>query len=109
VTWSAEPQPFLDAGWLKPGAFAAIADLGVSWLPAELAAFDRIVIDDLTQEASQPNKLAAPELVSGDLSQLVLGKLAARDSAAERNAFLFRGHALGDIALAALAWERAQG
>ena len=73
VTYSTTLEPFLDASWLKPGAFAAITDLGVPWRTASFPAFDRVVTDDLEQEAALPNKLAPPELVTGDLAGLVLG------------------------------------
>jgi len=65
-----------------------------------------VIIDDLEQEAALPNKLAAPEHVSGDISGLVLGKIDVRQHADDRNAFIFRGHALGDLALSALALQR---
>lgn len=107
VTYSATLEPFLDAGWLKPGAFAAITDLGVPWITANLSAFNRIVIDDLQQEAALPNKLAPPELVTGDLAGLVLGKFEGRGQSDERSAFIFRGHALGDLALSAVAYRKA--
>ena len=51
-------------------------------------------------------KLAAPEHVTGDLSGLVLGKFSGRDQPTDRTAFIFRGHALGDLALAALAYRK---
>jgi ornithine cyclodeaminase/alanine dehydrogenase len=70
VTYSATLEPFLDADWLKPGAFAAITNLGAPWEKASLSAFNRIVIDDLQQEAALPNKLAPPELLTGDLASL---------------------------------------
>jgi ornithine cyclodeaminase/alanine dehydrogenase len=54
------------------------------------------------------NKLVAPEYVSGDLSGLVLGKFSGRDRDDERTAFIFRGHALGDLALSALALQRSR-
>jgi ornithine cyclodeaminase/alanine dehydrogenase len=107
VTYSPELTPFLNADWLKPGCFAAITDLGAPWLKESFTAFDQIVIDDLAQEAALPNKLAPQELVTGDLSDLVLGRLAGRKRDDARTAFIFRGHALGDLALAALAWRRA--
>jgi ornithine cyclodeaminase/alanine dehydrogenase-like protein (mu-crystallin family) len=107
VTFSATMEPFLDAGYLKPGCFAAITDLAAPWIKDSFAALDRIVIDDLDQEASMSNKLADPALINGDLSGLVLGKVAGRGSAAERTAFIFRGHAIGDLALSALAYKRA--
>lgn len=107
VTYSATLEPFLDANWLKPGAFAAITDLGLPWITASLSAFERIVIDDLQQEAALPNKLAPPELVTGDLAGLVLGKFEGRGQDDERSSFIFRGHALGDLALSAVAFRKA--
>ena len=107
VTFSATMEPFLDARSLKPGCFAAITDLAAPWIKDSFAALDRIVIDDLDQEASMSNKLADPALINGDLSGLVLGKVAGRGGAAERTAFIFRGHAIGDLALSALAYKRA--
>lgn len=106
VTYSARLEPFLDANWLAPGCFAAVTDLAAPWEKASFSAFDRIAIDDLQQEAALPNKLAPPERVTGDLSGLVLGKFKGRDEASDRTAFIFRGHALGDLALAALALRK---
>ncbi|MDA1310578.1 MAG: ornithine cyclodeaminase family protein [Proteobacteria bacterium] len=107
VTFSATMEPFLDAGSLKPGCFAAITDLAAPWIKGSFAALDRIIVDDLEQEASMSNKLADPALVNGDLSGLVLGEVAGRGEPAERTAFIFRGHAIGDLALSALAYQRA--
>ena len=53
-----------------------------------------------------PTKLAPPDLVTGDLSGLVLGKFESRMAQEDRSAFLFRGHALGDLALASLALQK---
>jgi ornithine cyclodeaminase/alanine dehydrogenase len=106
VTYSADLEPFMDADWLAPGCFAAITDLGAPWHKDSFSAFDRIAIDDLEQEAALPNKLAAPEHVTGDLSGLVLGKFKGRNSPRDRTAFIFRGHALGDLALSALAFRK---
>ena len=106
VTFSADMEPFLDAGSLRPGAFAAITDLAAPWIKDSFATLDQIVIDDLAQEAALPNKLADPQHVDGDLAGLVLGKVEVRRKAEDRNAFIFRGHALGDLALSALALQR---
>lgn len=107
VSWSAALDPFLDAGWLKPGAFATVTDLAAPWLPDSIPVFDRIVIDDMVQEAGSAKPLVEADLVTGDLSGLVLGEFAGRGADDERNAFLFRGHPLGDLALAALAYRKA--
>jgi ornithine cyclodeaminase/alanine dehydrogenase-like protein (mu-crystallin family) len=40
---------------------------------------------------------------------LVRGEVAGRRADNERTAFIFRGHALGDLALAILAYETATG
>lgn len=105
VTFTAGLEPFLDAVDLKAGAFAAITDLAAPWCKDGFSVLDRIAIDDLAQEAALPNKLVAPEYVSGDLSGLVLGKFSGRDNDDDRTAFIFRGHALGDLALAGLALQ----
>ena len=107
VSHSATFEPFLDAGWLKPGAFAAVADLAAPWIKDSLSRFDRIVIDDLEQEASLPNKLVPPDLITGDLENLVQGEIQGRGADTERTAFIFRAHPLGDLALAALAYRKA--
>ena len=101
-------DPFLDARWLKAGAFATITDLATPWLPESMAAFERIVIDDLEQEAKMSKSMVAPALVAGDLSGLVCGDLPGRSSAQERTAFVFRGLAIGDLALAGFAYRRAK-
>ena len=107
VTVPAVPEPFLDASRLETGAFAAVTDLAAPWHKESFRALDRIVIDDLEQEAAMPNKLVPLEVVTGDLSGLVLGKVEGRTRDDERTAFVFRGHALGDLALAGLAYRKA--
>jgi ornithine cyclodeaminase/alanine dehydrogenase len=109
VTRTPDMTAFIDADWLKSGAFAALTDLAAPWHRESLTAFDSIVIEDRKQEAAMSQKLAPEELISGDLSELVLGTYAGRSDAKQRTAFLFRGFALGDFALAALAWEKARG
>ena len=106
VTREVAREPFLDAGWLKPGAFAAITDIAEPWIPATLSAIERVIIDDLEQEAvSEPT--VDPGLVKGDLTGLVQGTVSGREREEELNAFVFRGLALGDLALAGLAYRRA--
>ena len=107
VTLDYTLAPFLDARWLKPGAFAAITDLGLPWQPDSLPSFATLVIDDLEQEAAMPKPMAPPALVAGDLAGLVTGRIAAGFDPARRSAFLFRGIALGDFAVATLAYARA--
>jgi ornithine cyclodeaminase/alanine dehydrogenase-like protein (mu-crystallin family) len=103
------PERFLDARWTKAGAFATLTDLALPWLPETMSAFTRIVIDDAEQEAVSPEPMVAPELVAGDLTGLVDGRVPERGADHERIAFVSRGMGLGDLALAALAYERATG
>lgn len=108
VTFSAALNPFLDARQLKPGAFAAITeDLAVPWMPDSLSAFDQVFVGDLDQDARAARPLLDPAIVSGDLAMLVTGESAGRRSERERTAFAFRGLAIGDLALAGLAYDRA--
>ena len=109
VTRTPDMAAFVDAAWMKPSAFAALTDLAAPWHQESLAAFDSIVIEDRKQEAAMTQKLAPPEYISGDLSELVLGTFGGRSNETQRTAFLFRGFALGDFALAALAWDKARG
>ena len=106
VTYSADLIPFIDANWLKPGSFSAITDLAAPWVKASFSAFDQIIIDDMEQEAAMPNKLAPVEFVTGDLSDVVLGKVAGRTLGSDKTAFIFRGHAMGDLALSVLAYQK---
>ncbi len=107
VTLTGEMDPFVDAHWLKPGAFATITDILRPWKKDTLDAFDRVTIDDLEQEAGMAQKLLDPALVSGDLAGLAQKKFSGRDNEQQRTAFVFRAHPIGDFALAALAYEKA--
>jgi ornithine cyclodeaminase/alanine dehydrogenase len=107
ITLDYSVKPFLDARWLKPGAFAAITDLAIPWAPEGMAAFDPIFVDDLEQEAASPKPMVKPELVKGDLAGLVSGAAPAAFDPGRRSAFVFRGIGLGDYALASLACDRA--
>ncbi|MEM7119785.1 MAG: ornithine cyclodeaminase family protein [Pseudomonadota bacterium] len=100
-------EPFLDAGWLSAGAFAAITDLHGPWRAETFPAFDRIIIDDLEQDRVAARRLIDPGLVTGDFTGLVCGDVPVRRNRKERIAFAFRGLALGDLALASLAYEAA--
>lgn len=107
VTFSDGVEPFLDADRMQAGSFAAITDLAAPWIKETFRVLDRVIIDDLDQETAMESKLVAPELVNGDISSLVMGETDGRNDDAERTAFIFRGHALGDLALSALAYSRA--
>lgn len=108
VTLTPRPAPFLDARWLRPGAFATITDAAAPWVAEGMSAFDRIVIDDTAQESAMARPMVPPEIVTGDLMGLVNGSTPGRSADSERTAFVFHGLALGDLALAGLAYRRAR-
>ena len=107
ITLSYDTAPFLDAHWLKPGAFAAITDLGIPWIQDSLVALDHAYIDDHAQEASSPKPMIASQLIKGDMAQVLSGDVKAKFDPTRSAAFLFRGMAIGDYAAAALAYQHA--
>ncbi len=108
ITLDYSVKPFLDARWLKPGAFAAITDLAIPWAPDGMTAFDPVIVDDLEQEAASAKPMVRPELIAGDLAGLVSGTVRRAFAPEGRSAFVFRGIGLGDYAVASLACERAE-
>lgn len=107
VTLDYSIEPFLDARWLKPGAFAAITDLCIPWIDDTMGAFGQVVVDDRAQEAASEKPMVSPDLIVADLTELATGGAFERKSDAPV-AFAFRGLALGDYAAAALAVKRAE-
>ena len=105
VTLDYSITPFLDAGLMKSGAFAAITDLCIPWQPESLATFRTIVVDDLEQERASEKPMVDPKAIAGDLTDLVAGRVVDTPRPA---AFAFRGIALGDYAAAVLALARAE-
>ena len=108
LTLVPEPVPFLDARWLKAGSFTTMTDLALPWLPETMSSFDRIIIDDLEQEAKMSKPMVKSNLVAGDLTGLVCGDVPGRQNVSERTTFAFRGLAVGDLAVAGLAYVRAK-
>lgn len=101
-------EPFLDAAWLKRGVFLSSTDLALPWKPASMRVFDRIIIDDRKQEAAMTEPMLDAALIDGDLSELLGGQVDGRHDRKERTAFVFRSVALGDLALAALVYQKAR-
>lgn len=99
-------EPFLDGAWLKPGVFVSSTDFALPWVRSSMLVFDRIIIDDHKQEAAMPEPMVDPVLITGDMLELVNGSVNGRTNELERTAFVFRSVALGDLAVAALAFEK---
>ena len=94
---------------IKPGAFAAVTDLGKPWMQDELSAVSTIVIDDRAQEKASPAPMVPYDLVTADLAEVIGGTIPVRFDPAKRSAFIFRGMAAGDFAVAAMAYRKAAG
>jgi ornithine cyclodeaminase/alanine dehydrogenase-like protein (mu-crystallin family) len=73
-----------------------------------MSVFDRIIIDDREQELAMATPMVEPAQISGDISELVSGKVSGRESDEERTAFVFRAVVLGDLALSGLALDKAR-
>ncbi|AEG57898.1 ornithine cyclodeaminase family protein [Sinorhizobium meliloti] len=102
-------QPFLDARKLKPGCLAIAIDMGRSWLPESLSAFDGFIVDDLEQAQDPDNrsKLAYGGPFDADLSSLASGIGDGRRSASDRVLFIYPGFALADLAVASEFYAKA--
>ena len=106
ITLDFSVQPFLDARWLKPTAFAAITDACIPWSQEGLTAFKTMIVDDRMQERESSKPMLPYERITGDLTELVSGT-AEFDRCEQPAAFAFRGISLGDYAAAVLAVRRA--
>jgi alanine dehydrogenase len=102
--------PFLDPAWIAPGAFVAALDVARSFCPDGLRRLDLVATDDHEQQAQQPLSAALGPLgtFDADLAALAAGVRRGRTDPAQRTMFLFRGFALGDLAVAALAFRSAE-
>jgi len=100
-------EPFLETAWVKPGVYVNLIDLARTWRQETLDQFDRIIIEDAAQEAEMADQMIPATLIGDDLLDLVTGRIQGRTSTQERIAFIFRGLAIGDLALAILVYERA--
>ena len=107
VTMTVKIDPFVDPAWLKPGVFVSSTDMAIPFMPGNMNVFDQIIIDDQAQEESMADPMVAKDLISGDITGLLTGKAKLRQSDDERHAFIFRAVGLGDLALSALAYDKA--
>ncbi|PZU90227.1 MAG: hypothetical protein DI527_14600 [Chelatococcus sp.] len=102
-------EPFLDARLMKPVAFASAVDIGRSWLPEALPAFDVLATDSLAQSKAPYDTDGNPVTTVSFGHDLVgLAKDRHPTAGEGRSFFCFRGFALADLALAHLVVTRAR-
>lgn len=98
----------LDANWVEPGTFVAAVDLGFGWRRETLAAFDRTVTDDREQSTVGPaGVLNYDGPFSAELCDLVADRVPGRLGPSERNALIFSGTGIADLASAIVVYETA--
>jgi ornithine cyclodeaminase/alanine dehydrogenase len=102
-------EPFLDARLMKPDAFACAVDIGRSWLPESLPAFDVLATDSLAQSKAPYDTHGEPVTTVRFQHDLAgLAGLASPIAAGRRSMFCFRGFAVADLALAHLVLAKAR-
>ncbi len=96
------PEPTIEAGWLRPGAFASAVDFDSYWQPAALAQLDLLCTDHLAQfryYRSVGYFDGTPDPVA-DLAGLVSGQAPGRIDPRQRTMAMNLGLALEDMAVA---------
>jgi alanine dehydrogenase len=99
---------FLDPALLPPHAFVAAVDLGRSWLPERYGEFALIATDDIAQSRAlvAEGRLKSPPDFTTDLAALASGAYRGGPPSG-RTFFVFSGHVLGDLAIAAALYRQA--
>jgi ornithine cyclodeaminase/alanine dehydrogenase-like protein (mu-crystallin family) len=106
------PTPYIEDGWLKPGAMAAPVDYNVAWKSELCQNVDKLVTDDVNQMNYYRNKgyfEGVPE--AWDLGDVVAGKKPGRERDDERTMSMCMGIGIDDAVTSKLIYEtaRAQG
>lgn len=99
---------FLDAGWLKPGAFVAMVDYGVSWDTASLRHFNHCFADDAEQASMRAEQGDIVVTFAGSIADVACGANRGRVDGGDRIALMVSGTGLADAAAAAVVYERAR-
>ena len=103
------PEPGIEAGWIKSGAFASPVDFDTYWHREALLEFDKILTDDVPQfQFYQQNGYFGvfPELYA-DLADIISGTRPGRESSDERTMSMHLGLAIEDAAVARRLYDMA--
>lgn len=102
-------KAFLDARRMKKTAFACAVDIGRSWIPESLPAFDLLATDSMAQMKAPYDVNTEPVTTVRFQTDLIqLAGEAKPVAATARSMFCYRGFAIADLAVAHLAVERAR-
>jgi len=107
---AADLAKVLDPAWLSPGAFVSGVDLGRAWQLRDLRQIEILATDnhDQSREAAATGIITWVGEYDAELSQLAAGTRPGRTAPQQRAFFIHPGLGLGDVAIAALALERAK-
>jgi ornithine cyclodeaminase/alanine dehydrogenase-like protein (mu-crystallin family) len=102
-------EPFLDAAWIRPGAFIAAVDLGRSWRHSGLEKVEMTAVDEeAMRHYAKPGNFAPPlQYAHATLADLVSKRHGGRASGDQRVMYFSSGSGVADLAIAMLIRERA--
>lgn len=104
------PNPVIEAGWLRPGAFASAVDFDSYWQGGALAEADKLATDDTEQMEyyrSQGYFSQTPRAYA-DLGEILAGRKPGREREDERTFCVNLGIALDDMATAIIVFREAR-
>ena len=104
------PQPTIEADWLADGVVGVTIDYDSYWTPAAMQAMALIVTDDLGQieHLKEYGLFVNVPRLDGELSDVIVGKLAGRRTPRDRILCFNLGIAIEDIVTAVEIYKRAQ-
>ncbi|MEM3371584.1 MAG: ornithine cyclodeaminase family protein [Candidatus Korarchaeum sp.] len=104
-----EPNPVIEADWVKPGASAFPLDFDSYWKSSAIASMDKFYTDDVAQFNYYVREgwIRPVERVSGELAEVVAGAKPGREREDERIMCMNLGLAILDVAVGKLIYEEA--
>jgi ornithine cyclodeaminase/alanine dehydrogenase-like protein (mu-crystallin family) len=104
-----EPNPVIEANWIKEGASAFPLDFDSYWKSSAIAAMDKFYTDDVEQLLYYIKEgwIRPVDKISGDLGEVVVGKKPGREKETERIMCMNLGLAILDVAVGKLIYEEA--
>ncbi|MGC8932309.1 MAG: ornithine cyclodeaminase family protein [Candidatus Methanodesulfokora sp.] len=104
-----EPNPVIEAEWVKKGASAFPLDFDSYWKSSAIAAMDKFYTDDVEQLLYYIKEgwIRPVDKISGDLGEVVAGRKPGREKEDEKIMCMNLGLAILDVAVGKLIYERA--
>jgi ornithine cyclodeaminase/alanine dehydrogenase len=105
-----EPNPVIEADWVKPGVSAFPLDYDSYWKSSAIASMDKFYTDDIEQllYSIKGGWIRPIERIFGELGEVVAGKKPGRESEREKIMCMNLGLACHDVAVGKLIYEEAR-